>query len=74
MGNSTQVTGSGDGTRPVTDGAADNIGAGEKIKSGGPAPNERMQDKRADAANDKQDDSVPLGLRSDKKPAPNTER
>jgi hypothetical protein len=33
-----------------------------------------MQDKRADAAADKKDDSVPLGIRSDKKPTPNTER
>jgi len=74
MANFNQVTSSGDGTRPVTDGTADNIGAGEKLKSGGPASRERMQDKRADAAADKKDDSVPLGIRSDKKPTPNTER
>ena len=73
MANFNQVTGSGDGTRPVTDGTADNIGAGEKLNPGGPAPKELMQDKRADAAADKKDDSVPLGIRSDKKPTPNTE-
>jgi hypothetical protein len=73
MANFNQVTTSGDGTRPVTDGTADNIGAGEKFKPGGPAPKERMQDKRADAAADKKDDSVPLGIHTDKKPAPNTE-
>jgi len=44
----------GGGTRPVT----------------GPAPRERMQDKRADAAAEKEDDSVSLGIRSDKKPTP----
>lgn len=73
MANFNQVTGSGDGTSPVTDGTADNIGAGEKFNPGGPAPKERMQDKRANAAADKKDDSVPLSIRSDKKPTANSE-
>lgn len=72
MDNFSKVTGGG-GTRPVTDGTADNIGAGEKFQPGGPAPRDRMQDKRANAAAAKEDDSVPLGIRSDKKPTPNTE-
>jgi len=55
------------------DGTADNIGAGEKFESRGPAPKERMQNKRADAVADKKDDSVPLGIRSGKQPTPNTE-
>ncbi|WP_219214061.1 hypothetical protein [Variovorax boronicumulans] len=72
----------GDGTRPTTDGGADNIGGGEsftghKNKSGediaGPAPQERMQDRKKDAHATKQDDSAPLGLNEDLTPVPNRE-
>jgi hypothetical protein len=73
---------SGAGTRPTTDGTVANIGAGGALDTGraatgepneGPAHPERMQDKRADAAGEQVDDSVPLGLHSDKTPQPNTE-
>jgi hypothetical protein len=73
---------SGDGTRSTTDGGVDNIGAGEKFASGrsatgepntGPAPHERLQEKRADVENTKKDDSVPYYLRGDPSSVPNTE-
>lgn len=63
MSNSTQT---GAGSRPMTDGAADNIGAGEGFSRESPnhakpAPAEQMRDKRSDAESVKQDDSAPLG-------------
>lgn len=73
---------SGAGSRPVTDGTVANIGAGEALATGraatgepntGPAHPERMQDKAADAAGERQDDSVPLGLHGDSTPQTNTE-
>lgn len=82
MSNGTAINRSGDGTRPVTDGTADNIGAGEKFATGrsaeggensGPAPAERMQGKRSDVAATKKDDSVPFHLRGNPEPDSNVE-
>ena len=82
MSSGTAINRSGDGTRPVTDGTADNIGAGEKFATGrsaaggentGPAPAERLQGKRTDVASSKKDDSVPFYLRGDPEPVPNVE-
>jgi hypothetical protein len=73
---------SGAGSRPTTDGTVANIGAGGALDTGraatgepneGPAHPERMQDKRADAAGEQLDDSVPLGLQGDKTQQANTE-
>jgi hypothetical protein len=73
---------SGDGTRPTTDGAVDNIGGGERFDAGrsrvggdnsSPAPRERMDDKRANVASTLEDDSAAFGLRPDLKPTPNGE-
>lgn len=75
-------TGSGEGSRPVTDGGVDNIGAGEKFTGqhtaaggdvAGPAPVEHMQKKRKDAESVKHDDSAPFHLHGDATPVPNTE-
>ena len=60
-------TQSGSGTRPVTDGTVDNLGAGEAFLPGAPgssapAPRERMGDKRADAQSVEDDGSAPFGL------------
>lgn len=72
------IKGSGDGTRPTTDGGADNIGAGEKFTGhktvageelAGPAPSERMQGKRSDAAGTKRDGSDAFHLHEDLTPA-----
>ena len=65
------IKGSGDGTRPTTDGGIDNIGAGESFTGKrtaageevtGASPRERMQDKRADAEGTKHDDSAAFNL------------
>jgi len=73
---------SGEGTRPTTSGGVDNIGAGEKFTQSksaagepdtGPAPKERMQDKRQDAEASRHDDSAPFNLRENLDPVPNTE-
>ena len=77
-----QVSSSGDGTRPTTSGGVDNIGAGEKFTGkqtpggdvGGPAPKERMSDKRSDVRNSEHDDMDAFGLRDDQKPVTNRER
>ena len=58
---------SGAGSRPVTDGTVENIGAGEAFipgspDSSAPAPTERMSDKRADAQSVEDDGSAPFGL------------
>lgn len=80
MNNSTSS--SGDGSRPTTSGGTDNIGAGEKFTGkktaagedvGGPAPDEKMQEKRKDAESSKHDDSSAFDLREDAEPVPNTE-
>lgn len=74
MTNHHQVTTSGEGTRPSTDGGIDNIGAGEKLSTqrtaaggevGGPAPEERMTAKRADVESTKHDDSAAFDLHQD---------
>ncbi|WPG40192.1 hypothetical protein [Variovorax sp. EBFNA2] len=70
------VLGSGDGSRPTTDGTVDNIGAGEafvpkdkgKHTSGEvskPAPAERMAGKRKNVEATKADGSDAFGLHED---------
>ena len=72
------MKGSGDGTRPTTDGGADNIGAGEKFTTtknaagedvSGPAPSERMQHKKSDAEGTRHDDSAAFNLHEDLTPS-----
>jgi hypothetical protein len=74
MTNYNQVTNSGDGTRPVTDGGVNNIGAGEKLTTkrtdaGGevssPAPKERMSDNRHNVEGTEHDDSAAFELHED---------
>lgn len=77
MANS-NILGSGDGTRPTTDGGVDNIGAAGsfipgKGSSNSPAPVERMREQRKDKASVKDDDSAPLGLTESTETTPNTE-
>ncbi len=78
----TNIAGSGDGTRPTTDGGVDNVGAGEKFTTqrtaaGGEVtthgPAERAGDKRLNAENSQRDDSAPFGLREDLTPDSNKE-
>jgi hypothetical protein len=82
MPNFNQVTTSGEGTRPTTSGGVDNIGAGEKLSTertaaggevSGPAPTERMQNKRSDVESSKHDDSAAYNLREDLSSEPNKE-
>lgn len=76
-----QVSNSGEGTRPTTDGGVDNIGAGEKFTGkrtpggdvSGPAPKERMSDRRANVANAKQDDLDEFGMHEELEPETNRE-
>lgn len=72
----------GSGTRPMTDGGVDNVGAAEAFSTrknalgepvSGPAPKERMRDKAEDAESAEHDDSVPLNLHGDQHGEPNTE-
>lgn len=82
MASDPPVIGSGDGTRPTTDGGVDNIGAGEKFTTkrnaegaeiqGGPAPDERMRDRRRDVESSAKDDVAPLDLHEDLRPESNT--
>src|SRR3982751_2497316 len=84
MSDSNRVVGSGDGTRPTTAGTVDNIGAGEKFStkrdaeggevSGGPAPRDRMHEKRRDVEGTAHDDSAPYYLREDLTPETNKEK
>lgn len=76
------ATGSGDGTRPATSGGVDNMGGGESFSGkktvagedvSGPAPRERMQDKRKDVEATKHDDSAAFGLTEDLTPESNRE-
>ncbi|SFQ36942.1 DUF2934 domain-containing protein [Variovorax sp. 770b2] len=76
------AAGSGDGTRPATSGGVDNMGGGESFSGkktaagedvSGPAPPERMQDKRNDVEATKQDDSAAFGLTEDLTPESNRE-
>ena len=81
MPSSNQVSSSGDGARPTTDGGVDNIGAGEKFTGkqtpggevSGPAPAERMSDKRSSVENSKHDDLDIFGLREEQESEPNRE-
>lgn len=77
MANETSL-GSGDGTRPTTDGGVDNIGAAGtftpgKGSSNEPAPPEKMAENRKDKASVEQDDSAPLDMTESTKTTPNTE-
>ncbi len=72
--NSPTIAGSGDGTRPVTSGGVDNIGAGERFSGkrnaageeiSAPGPEERMRDKRKDVEGTKHDDSAAFELHED---------
>lgn len=84
MASDPPVVGSGDGTRPTTDGGVDNIGAGEKFStkrtpagtevSGGPAPKERMSDNRRDVEGTAHDDSSPFHLTEKLSPDTNKEK
>ncbi|VWX62483.1 conserved hypothetical protein [Burkholderiales bacterium 8X] len=78
-----QISESGEGTRPTTSGGVDNIGAGEKLSTertaageevSGPAPTERMANKRKDVEGSKHDDSAAYNLREDLSSTPNKER
>jgi hypothetical protein len=78
----TNPLGTGDGTRPTTDGGVDNIGGGEKFTTrkneagedvSGPAPQEKMQGKRKDAQAAKKDDSAAFDLKEDLTPVSNRE-
>jgi hypothetical protein len=82
MPNYNQVSNSGDGTRPTTDGGTDNIGAGEKLVTkrteagteiSSPAPKERMSGKRMDVESSRHDDSAAYNLREDLSSEPNRE-
>ena len=76
-----QVSSSGDGTRPTTSGGVDNIGAGEKFTGkqtpggdvAGPAPHERMSDKRTDVRNAKHDDLDEFGMHEEQEAETNRE-
>ena len=69
--------GSGDGSRPTTDGTVDNIGAGKAFSTGEqkgkdkrgevskPAPTERMSEKRKNVEASKADGSDAFGLHED---------
>lgn len=84
MANDPPVVGSGDGTRPVTDGTVNNIGAGEKFGtrrsadgseiSGGPAPKEKMSRNRRDVEGTAHDDSAAFDLNEDLTPQTNEEK
>ncbi len=70
--------GSGDGTRPTTDGGVDNIGAAGtftpgKGSSNEPAPREKMSENKKDKASIKQDDAAPLGMTESTTSTPNIE-
>lgn len=70
--------GSGDGSRPTTDGGVDNIGAAGSFTPGatdasGPVPEEKMTEARKDAASARHDDSAPMGLTQPVHSTPNTE-
>ena len=73
--------GSGDGTRPTTDGGVDNIGGAGRLGQGeplvgettGPGPKERMQNKRSDVDASKHDDSDAYCLHEDLSAETNTE-
>lgn len=74
MSSNPAIHGSGDGTRPTTDGGVDNIGAGSGFATGksaigeanvGPAPSADRVDARTGTEATKKDDSVPFDLKGD---------
>ncbi|CAA2109398.1 hypothetical protein [Variovorax paradoxus] len=76
------IPGTGDGSRPTTEGGVDNLGAGESFSGhkneagedvSRPAPQERMQARRKSAEAARQDDSAAFGLTEDLTPVPNPE-
>ncbi|RYF72794.1 MAG: hypothetical protein EOO22_10135 [Comamonadaceae bacterium] len=77
----TSTNPTGEGTRRVTSAGADNIGAGESFTGkrteggevSGPAPVEKMAQKRRDVDNAEHDDSSAYKLHEDLTPVPNTE-
>jgi len=82
MSNDNKVTTSAEGSRPTTSGGTDNIGAGEKLNTrktaagedvSGPAPHERMSDKRADVGSTGHDDSAAFELHEDLRTDSNTQ-
>lgn len=77
-----KVSTSGEGSRPVTDAAADNLGAGKKFepaKDGAqgevnaPPHVEKMAARRSNAANSQNDDLDVFGMHEDLAPEGNTE-
>ena len=82
MSESNKLIGSGDGTRPTTDGGVDNIGAGEKFTTtrtaaggevSGPAPDEGVAGKRRDVEGTRHDDSAAFELHEDLRTESNKE-
>lgn len=81
MADSAPLLGSGDGTRPTTDGGVDNLGGADRLGQGdppagettSPAPKERMQDKRSDVEASRHDDSDAYHLHEDLSSEPNKE-
>lgn len=84
MAKQPSVVGSGDGTRPSTDGGIDNIGAGEKFTSkrnvageevtGGPVPSEGLTKSKRDIEGTEHDDSASFGLNEELESTPNVEK
>lgn len=74
--------GSGDGSRPTTDGTVDNIGAGKAFSTDNgkegemskPAPVERLSEKRKNAEATRADGSDAFGLHEDLDTASNKEK
>jgi hypothetical protein len=72
------TAGSGDGSRPTTDGGVDNIGAASGFTPGNPpadapAPPEKFAERKKDRASMEADGSAPMELRASAKTTPNTE-
>lgn len=74
------INGSGDGSRPTTDGGVDNIGAAGSFTPGkpdggdeGPIGKEKMAEVKKDKASLANDDSAPFGLKQPPDNDPNTE-
>jgi hypothetical protein len=70
--------GSGDGTRPTTDGGVDNIGGASTFTPGkgsanAPKPAEKMSENKKDKASVRNDDSSAFDLKESTDTTPNTE-
>ena len=67
MGQSTNLSNSGEGTRPTTSGGVDNIGAADSFTPGktpqgndaAPSPPEKMREKRQDGSSNRADHPAP---------------